>query len=102
MVTIPGSLLVDDQPNQRELVLNDVVEVLVPYVIEAIEGGRWGDHWTVGYSMTIHISQGLTIEHRQKVLIFDDWLQWNNLAYLAVWCVRYLHQLSSWDAVLHH
>ena len=88
LVTIPGPL-----PKQEELVLNDVVEVPVQYAQEAIEG-RWGDHWTLGYAMTVHSSQGLTIEDPQKVWIVDDFLQWSNLAYLAVSRVQYLHQLA--------
>ena len=93
MVTIPGPLL-DNGPGQEELVLNDVVEVPVRYAIEAVEEGKWGDHWTLGYAMTIQSSQGLTIEDPQKVWIVDDYLQWSNLAYLAVSRVSYLNQLA--------
>lgn len=89
MVTIPGP----GQPDQQELVLNDVVEVPLMYAIEAIEDGKWGDHWTLGYAMTVHSSQGLTIED-QTVWVVDDYLQWSNLAYLTVSRVRYLHQLA--------
>jgi len=30
----------------------------------------------------------------QKVWIIDDYLQWSNLAYLAVSCMEYVHQLE--------
>ncbi|MEW8686697.1 MAG: hypothetical protein AB2556_12860 [Candidatus Thiodiazotropha sp.] len=39
-------------------------------------------------------SQGLTIADPQKVWIIDDYLQWSNLAYLAVSTVEYLTQLE--------
>ncbi|MEW8688884.1 MAG: hypothetical protein AB2556_23950 [Candidatus Thiodiazotropha sp.] len=82
MVTIPGSLL-DGRPNQEELVLNDVVEVPLKYAREVL-GGKWGSDWALGYAITVHSSQGLTIADPQKVWIIDDYLQWSNLAYLAV------------------
>lgn len=34
------------------------------------------------------------IRSPQKLWIIDDYLQWPNLAYLAVSCVEYLHQLE--------
>ena len=98
MVTIPGPIWIDDGyagPDEQELVLNDVVEVSFQYAQEAIEkGGKWGDHWTLGYASTIHSSMGLTIEDPLRVWIVDDFLQWSNLAYLAVSRVQYLHQLA--------
>ena len=54
----------------------------------------WGHDWGLGYAMTVHSSQGLTIEDPQKVWIVDDRLQWSNLAYLTVSRVQYLHQLD--------
>jgi len=42
----------------------------------------------------VHSSQGLTVEDPQKVWIIDDYLQWSNLAYLAVSRVEYMHQLE--------
>ena len=39
--TIPGPLLLDDGPDQQELVLNDVVTVSIQYAQEDIEEGRW-------------------------------------------------------------
>ncbi|MEW8686692.1 MAG: hypothetical protein AB2556_12835 [Candidatus Thiodiazotropha sp.] len=43
---------------------------------------------------SVHSSQGLTIADPQKVWIIDDYLQWSNLAYLAVSRVEYLSQLE--------
>ena len=84
MVTIPGT-------NQKEeLVLNDVVLV----TIEAAEQAIKTPDWRLGYAMTVHSSQGLTIHNPQKVWIIDDYLQWSNLAYLAVSRVQYLSQLE--------
>ena len=40
MVTIPG-LLLDDRPDQQELVLNDVVEITLKYAREVLDG-KWG------------------------------------------------------------
>ncbi len=84
MVTIPGT-------NQKEeLVLNDIVLV----TIEAAEQAIKTPDWRLGYAMTVHLSQGLTIHNPQKVWIIDDYLQWSNLAYLAVSRVQYLSQLE--------
>ncbi|MEW8687498.1 MAG: hypothetical protein AB2556_16920, partial [Candidatus Thiodiazotropha sp.] len=77
MVTIPG------RPNQEELVLNDVVEVPLKYAPEVL-GIKWGSGWALGYAITVHSSQGLTIADPHKVWIINDYLQWSNLAYLAV------------------
>ena len=88
LVTIPGPDAV-----KEELVLNDTVEVSVETAREVLEG-KWGPDWALGYALTVHSSQGLTIEDPQKVWIVDDYLQWSNLSYLAVSRVRYLHQLA--------
>ena len=56
--------------------------------------GKWGQDWALGYALTVHSSQGLTITDPQKVWIIDDHLQWSNLAYLAVSRVEYLSQLE--------
>ena len=82
MVTILGSSP-ESRPNQQELVLNEVVEVPLKYAREVL-GGMWGSDWALGYAITVHSSQGLTIADPQKVWIIDDYLQWSNLAYLAV------------------
>ncbi|MEW8689035.1 MAG: hypothetical protein AB2556_24715 [Candidatus Thiodiazotropha sp.] len=103
MVTIPGSLVVDinevdgeadgGRPDQQELVLNDGVEVPLKYAREVLDG-KWGQDWALGYAITVHSSQGLTIADPQKVWIIDDFLQWSNLAYLAVSRVEYMQQLK--------
>ena len=92
MVTTPGPLL-DGRPDQQELVLNDVVEVPLKYAREVLDG-KWGQDWALGYALTVHSSQGLTVADPQKVWIIDDFLQWSNLAYLAVSQVEYLSQLE--------
>ena len=92
MVTIPGPSL-EGRPNQQELVLNDVVEVPLKYAREVL-GGMWGSDWALGYATTVHSSQGLNIADPQKVWIIDDYLQWSNLAYLAVSGVEHLSQLE--------
>ena len=92
MVTTPGRLL-DGRPDQQELVLNDVVELSLKYAREVLDG-KWGQDWALGYTLTVHSSQGLTVADPQKVWIIDDFLQWSNLAYLAVSRVEYLSQLE--------
>ena len=65
---------------KEELVLNDVAMV----EIEAAERAIKTDDWRLGYSITVHSSQGLTIHNPEKVWIIDEYLQWSNFAYLAV------------------
>ena len=65
MFTIPG-LSPEGRPNQQELVLNDVVEVPLKYAREVL-GGIWGSDWALGYAITVHSCQGLTITDPQKV-----------------------------------
>ncbi|KAK3784625.1 hypothetical protein RRG08_003433 [Elysia crispata] len=88
LVPIPGPDRV-----KEELVLNDVVVVSVETAQEVLDG-EWGKDWALGYAMTVHSSQGLTIEDPQKVWIVDDYTQWSNLTYLAVSRVQYLRQLA--------
>ena len=92
MVTIPGPSP-EGRPNQQELVLNDVVEVPLKYAREVL-GGMWGSDWALGYAITVNSSQGLTIADPQKVWIIDDYLQWSNLAYLAVSREEHLSKLE--------
>ena len=92
MVTIPGPTP-EARPNQQELVLNDIVEVPLKYAREVL-AGMWGSDWALGYAITVHSSQGLTIADPQKVWIIDDYLQWSNLADLAVSRVERLSQLE--------
>ena len=90
MVTIPGPLL-DGRPDRQELVLNDVVEVPLEYARDVLDG-RWGQDWALGYAITVHLSQGLTVAEPRKVWIIDNYLQWSNLSYLAVSRVERMHQ----------
>ena len=92
IVTIPGPSP-EGRPNKQELVLNDVVEVPLKYAREVL-GGMWGSDWALGYAITVHSSQGLTIADPQKVWFIDDYLQWSNLAYLAISRVEHLSQLE--------
>ena len=84
MVTVSGT------DKKEELVLNDIVDV----TIGAAEAAIRTDDWRLGYALTVHSSQGLTIKDPQKVWIIDEYLQWSNLAYLAVSRVEYMHQLE--------
>ena len=63
------------------------------YAREVLDG-KWGSEWALGYALTVHSSQGLTIADSQKVWIIDDFLQWFNLAYFAVLRVQRMHQLE--------
>jgi len=49
--------------------------------------------WDLGYAMTVHTSQGMTLEAPQRVWVIDEHLAWDNLIYLAVGRVEYLSQL---------
>ena len=44
--------------------------------------------------MTVHSTQRRTVKHPQKVWIIDDYMQWSNLAFLAVSRVEYMDQLT--------
>ena len=48
----------------------------------------------LGYAITVHSGQGLTVAEPRKVWIIDDYLQWSNLSYLAVLRVECMHQLK--------
>ena len=60
MFTIHGPLLLDGRPDQEKLVLNDVVQVGLKCAREVLDG-KWGEDWALGYALTVHASQGLTI-----------------------------------------
>ncbi|CAG8444700.1 11616_t:CDS:10 [Ambispora gerdemannii] len=47
----------------------------------------------LGYAMTVHTSQGMTLEAPQRVWVIDEHLAWDNLIYLAIDHVEYLNQL---------
>ena len=92
VVPIPGT------QRKEELVLNDVVNVK----IDATEREIRTDDWQLGYSVTVHLSQSLTIHNPQKVWIIDDYLQWSNLAYLFAAqraAKKLMHQVWSRDAL---
>ena len=95
MVTIPEPSP-EGRPNQQELVLNDVVEVPLKYAREVL-GGMWGSDWALGYAITVHSGQGLTIADPQNVWIIDDYLsgqilptwpyqEWSISASSSGWC----------------
>ena len=86
-VEIPGT---DEKEN---LVLNDIVDVTIEAAEKAIAGTATSD-WRLGYALTVHSSQGLTIHSPQKVWIIDNYLQWSNLPYLAVSRVEHMRQLQ--------
>ena len=65
MVTIPGPLLLDGRPDQEELVLNDVVQVGLKCARDVLDG-KWGQDWALGYALTVHSSQGLTVADPKK------------------------------------
>ena len=83
-MNIPGQ-------QQQELVLNDIVEVDLSVVKDAIHASN--SPWRLGYSTTIHSSQGLTITDT-IMWIIDDFIEWDNLIYLAVSRVRRIGQLK--------
>ena len=76
--------------HREELILNDTVDVS----IEAAEAAIQTNDWRLGYTLTVHRSQGLTIHGPQKIWIVDDYLQWSNIAHLAVSRVEYTRQLE--------
>lgn len=86
-VDIPGTLA---EPRKQNLVLNDIVLVDIDAVERALSMNK--SPWTLGYAMTIHSSQGLTISDT-IVWIVDDRIEWSNLVYLAVSRVRRMSQL---------
>ena len=84
MINIPGT-------NRTELlVLNDIIYVSINTAEQAIQT----QDWQLGYSTTVHASQGLTIHNPKRVFILDNYLQWSNLAYLAVSRVEYMSQIK--------
>ena len=85
LVDIPG------RNEQRELVLNDIVEVDLSAVKDAINAVN--SPWRLGYASTIHSSQGLTITDT-TMFIIDDSIEWDNLIYLAVSRVRRISKLQ--------
>jgi hypothetical protein len=91
LIQIPGS------SEKRELVKNDIVYLslnsLSKKFIEDMSREEKILDWDLGYAMTVHTSQGMTLEAPQRVWVIDEHLAWDNLIYLAVGRVEYLNQL---------
>ena len=79
------------QTEKQILVLNDIVSVDIIVVEDALRAKKKSP-WTLGYAMTIHSSQGLTISNT-VVWIVDDRIGWLICVYLAVYIVRRINQL---------
>ncbi|CAG8773607.1 2910_t:CDS:2, partial [Racocetra persica] len=82
LVEIPGSF------DKQELVKNDIVHLLLntlpkKFLADILMEKKILD-WDLGYAMTVHTSQGITLEALQRVWIIDEHLAWDNLIYLAV------------------
>ncbi|MCG8044998.1 MAG: hypothetical protein N0E48_04895 [Candidatus Thiodiazotropha endolucinida] len=54
--------------------MNDVVNVSLQTARDVLDG-IWGQDLALGYVITIHSSQGLTIADPHVVWIIDDFLQ---------------------------
>ncbi|CAG8847433.1 31472_t:CDS:2, partial [Gigaspora margarita] len=81
----------------KELVKNDIVylplNTLPDKFLKDILADKKVIDWELGYAMTIHTSQRMTLKSPQHVWIIDENLAWDNLIYLAVGRVEYLNQL---------
>jgi hypothetical protein len=84
-VEIPG-----ESVRIQNLVLNDIVLIDINSVESALSMDK--SPWILGYAITIHSSQGLTISDT-NIWIVDDRIEWSNLVYLAVSRVRRITQL---------
>ncbi|CAG8505880.1 4227_t:CDS:1 [Cetraspora pellucida] len=91
LVQIPGL------SEKKKLVKNDIVYLSLNTLPDKFLKDMLADKkvidWELGYAMTIHISQGMTLKSSQHVWIIDKNLAWDNLIYLAVGRVEYLNQL---------
>ena len=101
LVQIPGS------SEKRELVKNDIIylplKALSDKFLQSMSGKEEAKNWKaidweLGYAMTIHTSQGMTLKAPQRVWVIDENLAWDNLIYLAVGRVEYLSQLIRVEA----
>ena len=79
-ITVPGT------QQKQILVLNDIVKVHPAQMVSL------PPDWTLGYVMTIHSTQGMTVTSRLWIL--DNHLSWSNLTYLAVSRVEHFYQLK--------
>jgi len=88
LVPIPGS------SEKRELVKNDIIylslDTLSAEFLKDMLADKKVIDWELGYAMTIHTSQGMTLKAPQRVWVIDENLAWDNLIYLAVGRVEYL------------
>ncbi|CAG8632412.1 1054_t:CDS:1, partial [Dentiscutata heterogama] len=91
LVQIPGL------SEKKELVKNDIVYLSLNTLSDKFLKDMLADKkvidWELGYAMTIHTSQRMTLKSLQHVWIIDENLVWDNLIYLAVDHVEYLNQL---------
>ncbi|KAF0413851.1 putative chromodomain protein [Gigaspora margarita] len=91
LVLIPGS------SEKRELVKNDIIHLplntLPNKFLQGMLEKEKAIDWELGYAMTIHTSQGMTLKASQRIWVIDENLAWDNLIYLAVGRVEYLSQL---------
>ncbi|CAG8832192.1 9628_t:CDS:1, partial [Racocetra persica] len=96
LVQIPGL------SEKKELVKNDIVYLSLNTLPDKFLKDMLADKkvidWELGYAMTIHTSQGMTLKSPQRVWIIDENLAWDNLIYLAVGRVEYLNQLIRVEA----
>ncbi|CAG8633283.1 3172_t:CDS:2, partial [Paraglomus occultum] len=88
LVSIPGS------SEKQELVKNNIVHLPLntlpeKFIKDILTEEKILD-WDLGYAMTVHTSQGMTLEAPQRVWVIDEHLAWDNLIYLAVGHVEYL------------
>ncbi|PKB93055.1 hypothetical protein RhiirA5_442478, partial [Rhizophagus irregularis] len=82
LVQIPGS------SEKKELVKNDIIHLplntLPDKFLKDVLADKKVIDWELGYAMTIHTSQGMTLKAPQRVWVIDENLAWDNLIYLAV------------------
>uniref|UniRef100_U9SQV8 Uncharacterized protein n=1 Tax=Rhizophagus irregularis (strain DAOM 181602 / DAOM 197198 / MUCL 43194) TaxID=747089 RepID=U9SQV8_RHIID len=95
-VQIPSS------SEKKELVKNDIIHLplntLPDKFLKDVLADKKVINWELGYAMTIHTSQGMTLKAPQRVWVIDENLAWDNLIYLAVGRVEYLSQLIRVEA----
>ncbi|CAG8838656.1 17699_t:CDS:10, partial [Gigaspora margarita] len=88
---------ISSSSEKKELVKNDIIylplNTLSDKFLQGMLGKEKAIDWELGYTMTIHTSQGMTLKAPQRVWVIDEHLAWDNLIYLAVGHVEYLGQL---------
>ncbi|CAG8837293.1 11242_t:CDS:1, partial [Racocetra persica] len=87
---------------KKELVKNNIeylpLNTLSDKFLKDILADKKVIDWELGYAMTIHTSQGMTLKSPQCVWVIDENLAWDNLIYLAVGRIKYLSQLIQVEA----